>query len=94
MGTGVATGDVLMDGLSPDEKFRLLGELFLDAREWRAEEADLLIAYQEELRRTREELYRLITELGEKPPQPRTLPKPKKPGSQAIVRRYRPRLTI
>ena len=94
MATGVASGDVLMDGLSTEEKFRLLGELFLDAKEWRTEEADLLIAYQEELRRMREELYRLITELGEKPPRARQLPRPQHVRSQSIVRKYKPRLTI
>ena len=83
-----------MDGLSPDEKFHLLGELFLDAREWRAEESELLVQYMEELKQMREELYRLITELGEKPPRARQLPRPQHVRSQSIVRKYKPRLTI
>ena len=74
-----------------ETQLELLAECFLDAREWRSEESDLLSAYREELQRQRQMVGDLLRDLGEPPPRAERLPRPgrSKMDIELVRNRYR-----
>ena len=71
----VSTGQQLLRGLPVPKQLEVLGELYLDAREWRAEESQLLDTYRQELTNTRELVQQLYNALGEMLPETDKLPR-------------------
>ena len=84
------TGQQLLRGLPMETQLELLAECFLDAREWRSEESDLLSVYREELQRQRQLVADLLRDLGTAPPRAESLPRPGRHKDIELVRnRYR-----
>lgn len=67
------SGEALLVGLTTGQALEMLAEMYLDAREWRAEESDLLEQYSRELKQTRAMVHYLARELGEQLPAPERL---------------------